>query len=92
MVRSSSSRTARHSTRATEIAGLLWSQVEFGRSPVLHVTRAKNGTASVHPLQGDELRALRELHRNAKTPFVFGTERQTGFTANAVNLLVKTVG
>ena len=43
----------RHGLRAVEIAGLQWSQVEFGRNPVLHVThRAKNGTASSIPCRG----------------------------------------
>ena len=82
----------RHGLRATEIAGLEWQQVEFGRNACLHVRRAKNGTPSVHPLQGDELRALRELKRSAKTPFVFETERETGFTEDAINRLIKTVG
>jgi hypothetical protein len=82
----------RHGLRAIEICGLEWSQVEFGRNAALHVRRAKNGKPSVHPLRGDELRALRELQRNAKTPFVFETERETGFTAGAVNRLIKTIG
>ena len=53
----------RHGLRATEICDLEWSQVEFGRSASLHVRRAKNGKPSVHPLRGDEIRALRELRR-----------------------------
>jgi type 1 fimbriae regulatory protein FimB/type 1 fimbriae regulatory protein FimE len=82
----------RHGLRAAEIAALEWSQVEFSRNPVLHVTRVKNGTPSVHPVQGDELRALRQLHRKARTPFVFETERATGFTPDAVNRQIKTIG
>ncbi len=82
----------RHGLRATEICDLEWSQVEFGRSASLHVRRAKNGKASVHPIRGDELRALRELQRNAKTPFVFETERGGPFTPDAVNRLVKGIG
>ena len=69
-----------------------WEQVEFSRNPRLHVVRVKNGTPSVHPLGGDELRALRQLHRKAKTPFVFETERQTGFTPDAINRQIKTIG
>jgi Phage integrase family len=53
----------RHGLRASEICDLEWSQVEFGRSAALHVRRAKNGKPSVHPLRGDEIRALRELRR-----------------------------
>ena len=52
----------RHGLRASEICDLERSQVEFGRSPSLHVRRVKNGKPSVHPLRGDEVRALRMLH------------------------------
>jgi type 1 fimbriae regulatory protein FimB/type 1 fimbriae regulatory protein FimE len=82
----------RHGLRATEIADLEWSQVEFGRNAALHVRRAKNGKPSVHPLRGDELRALRELRRQTEGGFVFETERGGPFTPDAVNRLVKTIG
>jgi len=83
----------RHGLRAVEIAGLQWSQVEFGRNACLHVTRAKNGTPSVHPLQGDELRALRELQRQfPDSGYVFTSERGGPFTTDAINLLVKIIG
>ena len=55
----------RHGLRAVEICDLEWSQVEFGRSAALHVRRVKNGKPSVHPLRGDEIRALRELRRQS---------------------------
>jgi hypothetical protein len=32
---------------------------------LLHVRRVKNGVPSVHPLKGDEMRALRRLKREA---------------------------
>ena len=82
----------RHGLRASEIAKLEWPQVEFGRNPMLHVTRVKSGTPAVHPLQADEVRALRQLHRNASTPYVFETERRTGFTSDAINRQIKTIG
>ena len=64
----------RHGLRAIEICDLEWSQVEFGRSASLHVRRAKNGKPSVHPLRGDEIRALRELRRQfPDSGFVFAT-------------------
>src|SRR5262252_5271846 len=50
--------TFRHGLRASEVCDLEWSQVELDQGR-LHVRRAKRGTPSVHPLQGDELRALR---------------------------------
>jgi integrase len=83
----------RHGLRAVEIAGLLWSQVEFGRSAKLHVRRAKGGTPSVHPIYGDELRVLTALRKaNPDAQYVFTTERGTPFTADGVNKLIKTVG
>jgi type 1 fimbriae regulatory protein FimB/type 1 fimbriae regulatory protein FimE len=49
----------RHGLRAAEVADLEWSQVELGRNAALHVRRGKSGKPSVHPLRGDEIRALR---------------------------------
>ena len=83
----------RHGLRATEICDLEWSQVEFGRSASLHVRRVKNGKPSVHPLRGDEIRALRELRRQfPDSGFVFATERGGPFTTDAVNRLIKRIG
>jgi integrase len=65
----------RHGLRAAELCDLRWDQVEFSAA-VLHVRRVKNGTASTHPLRGDELRALRRLQRESETsPSVFVDER-----------------
>src|SRR6202158_4891063 len=83
----------RHGLRAVEICDLECPQVECGRSASLHVRRVKNGKPSVHPLRGDELRALRELRRQfPDTGFVFVTERGGPFTADAVNRLIKRIG
>jgi type 1 fimbriae regulatory protein FimB/type 1 fimbriae regulatory protein FimE len=72
----------RHGLRAAELVDLRWDQVEFGRNAVLHVRRVKNGIASTHPLQADEIRALRALMPEGKrnSPFVFVSERDTPFT------------
>jgi integrase len=72
--------TFRHGLRATELVDLRWEQVELARNAVLHVRRVKQGVPSVHPLQGDEMRALRELKRSASSPFVFTSERGAPFT------------
>ena len=83
----------RDGLRAIEICDLEWSQVEFRRSASLHVRRVKNGKPSVHPLRGDEIRALRELRRQfPDSGFVFATGRGGPFTADAVNRLIKRIG
>jgi len=65
----------RHGLRACEVCDLQWHQVELATGR-LHVRRSKRGTPSVHPLQGDEIRALRRLQREqAPGPHVFATER-----------------
>jgi integrase len=65
---------ARHGLRVSEAVDLEWSQVDFNRAH-LHVRRLKGGIASVHPIQGDELRALRELRRQSEGAFMFASER-----------------
>jgi integrase len=83
----------RHGLRAKEACELEWSQVEFGRSACLHVRRAKNGKPSVHPIRGDELRMLTALRKeNPDSGYVFTTERNTPFTPDAINRLIKTIG
>jgi len=52
----------RHALRAQEACDLEWSAVDFKRAE-LHVRRVKLGRPSVHPIRGDELRALRRLQR-----------------------------
>jgi integrase len=56
----------RHGLRASEVCGLEWHQVELDHGR-LHVRRAKRGTPSVHPIRGDEIRALRKLRRENPT-------------------------
>jgi integrase len=52
----------RHGLRVTEAVDTKWDQIDWSKGH-LHVRRLKGGIDSVHPLQGDELRALRKLHR-----------------------------
>ncbi|MGC1844392.1 MAG: tyrosine-type recombinase/integrase, partial [Pseudolabrys sp.] len=52
----------RHGLRASELVALRWDDIDF-QTGKLHVRRAKGGTASVHPIGGRELRALRKLKR-----------------------------
>ena len=58
--------TYRHGLRASEVCDLQWHQVELDHGR-MHVRRAKNGTPSVHPIRGDEIRALRKLRREGPT-------------------------
>ena len=82
----------RHGLRAAELVDLRWDQVDLGRNACLHVRRVKNGMPSVHPLQGDEMRALRELKRSVDSPFVFTSERGTPFTRAGFAKMIARLG
>src|SRR5690349_20111290 len=65
----------RHGLRVIELCRLTRPQVDF-KDSVLHVSRAKNGRSSTHPLGGQELRELKKLFREwPDGRFVFQTER-----------------
>jgi integrase len=83
----------RHGLRASELVDLRWDQVDF-RSATLHVRRVKQGTPSVHPIVGDELRALRRLQRDQepKSSFVFTSERGAPFTTAGFARMVERAG
>src|SRR5262249_38187092 len=53
----------RHGLRASEVCDLQWQQIELSEGR-LHVHRVKNGIPSVHPIRGDEMRALRKLRHD----------------------------
>src|SRR5215510_57669 len=82
----------RHGLRASELVDLQWSQVELNAGR-LHVRRSKRGSPSVHPLQGDEIRALRRLQREQEaSPHVFQSERGGPMAAKSFGQLIERVG
>ena len=60
----------------------------------MHVSRAKSGSPSVHPLSGRELRALRRLQREQEpqSPFVFTSERGSPFTPAGFRKMLARLG
>jgi integrase len=84
---------ARHGLRVTETVDLRWDQVDFAKGH-LHVKRLKGGVNSIHPIQGDELRALRELRRgqDAQSAFVFTSERGGPMTRSNVAKMIESAG
>jgi type 1 fimbriae regulatory protein FimB/type 1 fimbriae regulatory protein FimE len=84
---------ARHGLRVTEAIDLKWDQVDFAKGH-LHVRRLKNGIDSVHTVQGDELRALRELRRNQQpvSAFVLTSERGGPMTRSNVAKMIESAG
>ena len=82
----------RHGLRATELCALRWDQIDLGRG-LLHVRRIKNGTPSVHPMGGVEIRALRRLKREQpESRYVFLTERLGPMTTAGLRKTVARIG
>jgi len=84
--------TYRHGFRVAEVIALRWDQVELD-SGRLHVSRVKEGSPSVHPIRGPELRALRRLKRDyPDSPYVFVTERRGPLTDSTVRKIITRAG
>ncbi len=82
----------RHGFRVSELVSLRWDQVDLKQGK-LHVNRLKNGSPSVHPLRGPEIRALRRLQRDYQhSPYVFSTERKGPLTTSTVRKLITRAG
>jgi integrase len=78
----------RHGLRATELCTLRWEQIDLSRG-LLHVRRIKNGTPSVHPMGGIEIRSLRRLKREQpESRYVFLTERLGPMTTAGFRKLI----
>ena len=82
----------RHGLRASELCDLRWDQVLFDTAD-LDVRRLKGSKDTMHPLQGDELRALRRLKREqVPSEFVFTSERGAPFTTDGFAAMVRRAG
>src|SRR5215468_2078833 len=82
----------RHGLRASEVVSLRWDDVDFA-SGKMHVRRSKRGTASVHPIGGRELRALRRLQREGQAGvYVFTSERLAPLSVAGYQRMVARAG
>ena len=83
----------RHGLRVSELVGLRWEQIDFAHGRI-HINRVKNGSPSVHPLSGREMRALRRLRRDQRpeSPFIFTSERGAPFTAAGFRKMLARLG
>ena len=82
----------RHGLRASEVCDLQWQQIELSECR-LHVHRVKNGIPSVHPIRGDEVRALRKVRRDyPKDAYVFVSERGGPISPIGFHRLIQRIG
>ncbi len=81
-----------HALRVSEATDLRWDQVDLARARI-HINRLKNGDPSVHYLEGDELRALRQLRReHPDSDFIFNSQRQGPISTRQVHTIVARAG
>lgn len=85
--------TYRHGLRAAEACDLQWQDIDLKRGRV-HVRRLKSGVDSVHPLQGDELRALKAWQREqgSGNKFVFTSEQGGPLTPRMFGYMIRDAG
>jgi len=82
----------RHALRVGELCDLLWEQIDL-RKGRMNVNRMKNGDPSVHYLEEDEIRALRQLQKDYASPeYVFISQRQDRLTNRTVHNIVAKCG
>src|SRR5262249_39379362 len=82
----------RHGLRASEVCDLQWQQIELPEGR-LHVPRVKNGIPSVHPIRGEEMRALRKLRRDyPREAYVFVSEQCGPISPIGFHRLVQRLG
>jgi integrase len=80
----------RHGLRCSEAIDLRRDDISFDRA-TLWVRRLKGSNSGMHPIEGDELRAIRRYlaTRTDDLPWLFISERQGKLTRFAVNYLVE---
>ena len=82
----------RHGLRLSEAAALRWEQIDF-RSSTIYVKRVKNGTPSIQPLYGDEIRALRKLQRDyPDSAYVFQSSRRSPLAKDTIGGIIEQAG
>lgn len=79
-----------HGMRASELTGVMWTDVDFD-SGCLLVRRLKRGKTANHPMTPDVIRLLKKMpgdHRG----FIFVSERGDRLSANGFNKIVGRAG
>jgi type 1 fimbriae regulatory protein FimB/type 1 fimbriae regulatory protein FimE len=83
----------RHGFRVSEVCALRWDQVDL-KGKNLYTNRAKGGLAAMHPLQPDEVKALKALaaQRSSEAAHVFENERGGPLNSSGMRKIVRRAG
>ena len=74
----------RHALRVSEAAGLCWTDVDF-EGKTINIQRCKGSNSGVHPMQPDEIAALKKLKIVPGIPQVFVNERGQSFVKESID-------
>ena len=82
----------RHGLRVSELCNAQIGDVDF-KSAIFFVRRLKDGLSTAHPLEGDELRALKRhlRERDDSLPWLFVSNRQQQFTRQTIGYHIRTL-
>lgn len=81
-----------HALRVSEACDLRWDEVDLKRGK-LQVHRMKNGDASVHFLEPDEIKALKKLREeHPDSEFVFNSQRGGKISSRQVHTIIARAG
>ena len=80
-----------HALRGSEALRLRWDQIEFGRTPRIHVKRLKGGIDSVHPIEQRRLLGLllKLSKDDNRGEYVFMSERGTPLAYSSLDTIIK---
>ncbi len=82
----------RHGLRRREAAHLRWFDIDLFEGTI-YIRRIKGSRSGRHPLQGDEIRALKKLKRDYEpSPFVFTGNRHTPLSERTISHIVHQAG
>lgn len=81
----------RHAYRVSEVCALKWSDIDFVNAQI-RVNRLKGSVSGVHPLAADEIKALKKLHRNKSSTYVFISCHGQPLASISVNKALERLG
>jgi type 1 fimbriae regulatory protein FimB/type 1 fimbriae regulatory protein FimE len=81
----------RHALRVSETSGLTWDQVDL-KKKILHVNRIKNGINSVHPIQNDTIKLLKEIKRDSDSEYVFCNKDGARMSTRNIRYILEKLG
>ncbi len=84
----------RHGLRVNEAVELRWTEIDW-QTAHIHIRRLKRGSPSVQPIDGKEMRLLRQLERTQgeeRSPWLFVSERKSPLTDHSIRKIIASSG